>query len=180
MNAIDASTMTGAAGEHLVMSRLLSRGYIAALAPQGVPNFDIVVTSVDGTQLCAFQVKTRWDKGSDGGWHMRQKHEELTNPRIFYCFVDLGKHASNAAEIYVIPSPIVANVIRTSHATWLSNPGARGQKRNDSNIRRLLPDYTKLMGPQTPYVAGWLNRYHENWDQIASITQPAPQLEERT
>ncbi|SMO32513.1 hypothetical protein [Paracoccus laeviglucosivorans] len=177
MNAIDATTMTGAAGEHLVMSRLLSRGYIAALAPQGVPNFDIVVTSVEGTQLCAFQVKTRWDKGSDGGWHMRQKHESLRNPRIFYCFVDLGKTASASASVHVIPSATVADVVQISHATWLSKPGARGQKRNDSSIRRLLPDYERLMGPETPYRLGWLDRYLENWDQVAAIAQPAPAIE---
>jgi len=179
MNPIDATTVTGAAGEHLVMSRLLSRGYIAALAPQGVPNFDIVVTSVEGTQLCAFQVKTRWAKGSDGGWHMRQKHEDLQNPRIFYCFVDLGKDASAVPVVHVIPSQIVAEAIRSSHQTWLSNPGAHGHVRKDSNVRRLLPDYTRLMGRDTPYKAGWLDRYRENWDQIATVTRPAPQLEEQ-
>ncbi len=161
------------------MSRLLSRGYIAALAPQGVPNFDIVVTSLEGTQLCAFQVKTRWAKGSDGGWHMRQKHEELQNPNIFYCFVDLGKEPSSAPTVHVVPSQIVAKVIRESHQTWLANPGARGQSRNDSAVRRLLPDYEKLMGPETPYKKDWLEPYRENWDQIASITRPAQKAEEQ-
>ena len=39
------STLLGAAGEHYVLSQLLRRGYIAALAPIGLPNADIVVTS---------------------------------------------------------------------------------------------------------------------------------------
>lgn len=85
------SSLTGAAGEHLVMSRLLSRGYIAALAPQGVPNFDIVVTSTEGTQLCAFQVKTSWDKGADRGWHMQEKHERITADSIFHALSIWGK-----------------------------------------------------------------------------------------
>jgi hypothetical protein len=34
------STLLGAAGEHYVMAELLRRGYVAALAPQGVPNAD--------------------------------------------------------------------------------------------------------------------------------------------
>ena len=41
------STLLGAAGEHHVMAELLRPGYIAALAPQGVPNADIVVTDVE-------------------------------------------------------------------------------------------------------------------------------------
>ena len=49
------STLLGAAGEHYVMSELLRRGYIAALAPQGVPNADIVVTDVEGSRLCSIQ-----------------------------------------------------------------------------------------------------------------------------
>jgi hypothetical protein len=44
-------------GQHHVMSELLRRGYIAALAPQGVPNADIVVCNVEGTQLVSIQVK---------------------------------------------------------------------------------------------------------------------------
>ncbi len=74
---VSKSTILGAAGEHFVMSQLLRRGLIAALAPAGVPNADIVVTDDIGSRLCAVQVKTRNDKGSDGGWHMRAKHERI-------------------------------------------------------------------------------------------------------
>ena len=86
------STLLGAAGEHFVMSELLWRGYIAALAPQGVPNADIVVTDITSSHLCTIQVKTRRDLGSDGGWHMKEKHEKIRSDRLFYCLVDFGKH----------------------------------------------------------------------------------------
>jgi hypothetical protein len=43
------------------MAELLRRGYIASLAPAGVPNADIVVTDVEGGRLCSIQVKTRRD-----------------------------------------------------------------------------------------------------------------------
>ena len=61
---VSATTLTGAAGEHFVMSELLRRGMIAALAPTGVPNCDIVVTDDIGARLCAVQVKTRLGIGS--------------------------------------------------------------------------------------------------------------------
>src|ERR1039457_4680329 len=77
------STILGAAGEHYVMCQLLRGGMIAALAPTGVPNTDIVVTDQIGDRRCAIQVKTRREKGSDGGWHMKPKHEEFSSPNSF-------------------------------------------------------------------------------------------------
>jgi hypothetical protein len=36
-------------------------------------------------------VKTRRDIGSDGGWHMKAKDENIRSDQLFYCFVDFGK-----------------------------------------------------------------------------------------
>ena len=69
------TSLTGVGGEHYVLSELLRRGYIAALAPTGVPNADIVVTNMEGSRLCSIQVKSRRGVGADGGWHMSKKHE---------------------------------------------------------------------------------------------------------
>lgn len=146
------------------MFQLLSRSLIGALAPEGVPNMDIVVTSVDGKQLSSIQVKSRWAKGADGGWHMGKKHEDIVGDRLFYCFVDLGREFGSSPKTYVVPSKVVAEAVKLSHETWLNTPGLRGQKRNDSNMRRFLPDYSKMFVSQTnPYPSGWLDRYAEAW-----------------
>lgn len=110
-----ATSLLGAAGEYFIVSELLRRGYIAALAPQGVPNTDIVVTDLTGHRLCTIQVKSRLDKGSDGGWHMRPKHEDLTSERLFYCFVDFGKSVEDRPDVFIMPSHVVAHVLKTSH-----------------------------------------------------------------
>ena len=164
---VSASTLVGAAGEHHVMSQLLRRGFIAALAPTGVPNADIIVTDEIGDRLCAIQVKTRNEKGSDGGWHMKRKHEDLASERLFYAFVDLGREDDLDAQVscFLIPSAIVADVLRRSHALWLSTPGKAGQARKDSEFRRLLPDYDK-MGLAIGCGPGWLDRYRNRWDLI--------------
>jgi hypothetical protein len=73
------------------MAELLRRGYIACLVPAGVPTADIVVTDIFRANLCSIQVKSRRDIGSDGGWHMGEKHESLVVDKLFYCFVDFGK-----------------------------------------------------------------------------------------
>jgi hypothetical protein len=156
-----ATSLTGAAGEHFVMSELLRRGYIAALAPAGVPNCDIVVTDDIGDRLCAVQVKTRNSTGADGGWHMSKKHEGLNAPTLFYCFVDFGAGTASKAFTYVVPAGVVATALAETHQAWLDQPGKKGQQRKDNDLRRFLPDYSHLQMGR--YETGWLEPYREAW-----------------
>lgn len=143
------------------MSQLLRRDFIAALAPVGVPNCDIVVTDEIGDKLCAIQVKTRNNAGSDGGWHMGKKHEFLTSPTLFYCFVDFAHGKDTPPFTYVVPAAVVAKALAESHRAWLAQPGQRGQQRNDSDMRRFRPGYDHLkMGK---YETGWLEPFREAW-----------------
>ena len=164
---VSATSLTGAAGEHFVMSQRLRRGFITALAPAGVPNCDIIVTDDIGDRLCAIQVKTRNSTGADGGWHMSRKHETLTASTLFYCFVDFAVGLDCGPFTYVVPAATVARALFECHEAWLHQPGKKGQQRNDNNLRRFLPDYTHLqMGN---YEAGWADQYHEAWHLLAKI-----------
>lgn len=162
------STLTGAAGEQFVLFQLLRRGWIAALAPKGVPNADIIVTDVDGNRQCAIQVKTRRDIGSDKGWHMRKKHEEFLAETVFYAFVDIGKSENDHPITFIIPSKVVAATLKLSHQMWLDAPGKNGAKHNDNDMRRLLPDYVrgKELNPALirKIGPGWMEKYRENWE----------------
>ncbi len=109
------STLFGAAGEHYVLCQLLRQQYIAALAPQGVPNADIIVSDILGDKLCAIQVKTRNNKGADGGWHMKKKHETILSPHLFYCFVDFGDGIEDLPQCYIVPSQVVADVLKEGY-----------------------------------------------------------------
>lgn len=149
------TTLTGAAGEHLVLSKLLYLGLVAAQAPEGVRSVDILVSPNLGSTQKLIQVKSR-RSGSDGGWHMSQKHEDDRNPNLFYCFVDFEPEKPN---VYVIPSPIVADAIRNDHALWLSTPGVRGQKRRDTAMRRLKPKMASMK-------QSWIEQYLERWELI--------------
>ena len=174
---ISATSLLGAAGEHYIMCQLLRRGLIAALAPVGVPNSDIVVTDAIGEKLCAIQVKTRTEKGSDGGWHMGKKHETVSSPNLLYAFLDFGKSLIDPPTCYVVPSKQVAAAVRDSHALWLATPGKRGQKRKDSNMRRFLPNYDKV-SLDIGKGEGWLKPYLEAWHLIESGDQrPRPDLQ---
>lgn len=167
------STLVGTAGEHYVLSQLLRRGWIAAPAPDGAPNMDILITDENSKKLCAIQVKTRRDIGSDKGWHMRRKHETMIADDLFYVFVDVGKRPSDRTVSYVLPSKVVANSIRRCHQVWLATPGRNGRPHKDSDVRRLVPDNSHIR-PITAqgkavidqYRSGWLDQYRENWSVL--------------
>ena len=169
MNKI-SSTIVGAAGEYHVLSQLLRRGWVAALAPDGAPNMDILVTDEHNNKLCAIQVKTRRDIGNDKGWHMKPKHETLIVDDLFYVFVDVGKKPSDPTNCYILRSKTVADCIRLCHQVWLDTPGRGGRPHKDSSVRRLVPDYSYIK-PITEegtvvidrYRRGWLDPYRENW-----------------
>ena len=86
------SSVIGAAGEHLVLSELLKRGYVAGLAPFNVKDYDIVVLNKDGTNSFPIQVKTT--ASNKRGWIMQKKHEKPVKDLI-YCFVYLTEKLSD-------------------------------------------------------------------------------------
>jgi len=168
-----SSVIVGAAGEYHVLSQLLRRGWIAALAPDGAPNMDILVTDEGSNRLCAIQVKTRRDLGSDKGWHMKQKHEELVADDLFYIFVDVGKRPSDETKCYILPSSKVADSLKRCHDAWLESPGRNGQAHNETNMRRLKPDHLNYDPPSSEgkvaiaeYSNGWLDHYREKWSVL--------------
>jgi hypothetical protein len=161
-----ATSLTGAAGQHYVMAQLLRNGFIAALAPEGVPTADIVVTDAAGTSAYAIQVKTRREIGSDGGWHMKAKHEGMTGDKLFYVFLNFPADKEKVPDLFVLPANIVAEVLRQSHINWLKKAGKNGKPHKDNIMRRLLPDHSKhdlaeKFGP------GWLEQYRNTWDQLS-------------
>ena len=152
--------LTGAAGEHLVLSRLLARGLLAAQAPRGTRKADILVNFLDGEGHCLIQVKSR-RSGSDGGWHMQEKHEDITDSDLFYCFVNF---AVSNPEVFVIPSGTVGPALKRDHAIWLSTPGRGGKQHNPSKMRRLRPNMNGMSD-------GWIEEFRENWGLIESAGQ---------
>jgi hypothetical protein len=148
-------SLIGAAGEHLVLSRLLSNGFLAAQAPRGTRKVDILVNFIDGGEPCLIQVKSR-SKGGSKGWHMNEKHEAIRDPDLFYCFVDFEP---TSPEVFVIPASVVADVLELDHRIWLAAPGKNGQPHNATAFRRLRPDSNGVE-------QDWMEQYHEAWDQL--------------
>ena len=84
----------------------------------------------------------------------------VTSPELYYVFVDFGKSHSVAPRSWIVPAGVVADILARSHRAWLSREGKKGRKRNDSKMRRFLPDYSKHGLPESN---GWLDQYYEQW-----------------
>jgi hypothetical protein len=135
---------------------------IAALAPAGVPDADIIVSNRLGSSLAAVQVKSRNNVGK-GGWILKAKHEKIARPLLFYAFIDFGKSLSEVPKCWLVPSTLVATVIAEDHAAWLELPGREGKPHNDSDMRSLTHDHSARL-PR--YGKGWLDPYYEAWHLI--------------
>ena len=152
--------LVGAAGEHLVLSRLLAKVILASQAPRGARKADILVNPLDGGRPVLIQVKTTSGSRTRVGWHMNVKHESITDSDLFYCFVNLGE---DNPQVYVIPAKVVAKVIKSGHETWLSTPGSKGQKHNETDMRR-ISNSPRLENKYAP--DGWMDKYLENWELL--------------
>lgn len=164
------SSLLGAAGEHYVMSQLLRRGFIAALAPVGVPMADIIITDDAGNSAAALQVEARRELGSDGGWHMKAKHEDVRGTSLFYVFLSFPKDASSLPDAFVAPAVVVGHALYTAHRAWLARPGRGGKPRKDGEMRRFLPDYSRE-GLHEAHGAGWLEQYRDAWELLRVIEE---------
>ena len=149
------TTLTGAAGEHLVLSRLLQRGVLAAQAPRGSRKVDILINFLDQREPVLLQVKAR-QYGPDGGWHMSEKHETAGDDDVFFCFVDFEPEHPR---VFVVPSQVVAESVKLDHATWLATPGKDGRPHRSTTMRRIKP---KMLGRDE----GWIDEYEEAWHLI--------------
>ena len=151
-------SLVGAAGEHVVLSRLLARDLLASQAPRGTRKADVLLNPLDGGKPRLIQVKTRTADGGSLGWHMGLKHESISEKDLFYAFVNLEL---NNSQVWVIPSKVVAKVVTDSHAEWLRTPGKNGQKHNETDMRRIKNDYGPAFKTIKP---GWMDKYLEAWD----------------
>jgi len=115
------------------------------------------------------QVKTR-SRGVDGGWHMKKKHEDLISPLLWYVFVAMEPASPTC---HVIPSEVVANVVRVAHETWMATPGNKGQAHKDTDMRRVRPKYPF---PMKEFSDGWMDQHLERWDLLRTSQHQESQI----
>ncbi len=152
--------LTSAAGEHLVLSRLLRREILASLAPRNTPTADILVNPLDGRKAKLIQVKTTSAGKGQLGWKMEDKHMQVKSQNLLYCFVDFR---SNPERVFVVPAKKVAEVLIAVDKAWMKKPKKDGSKREKNMWRMIKPSFY-VNTKEAP--DGWMNKYLEKWDQI--------------
>ena len=134
--------LSGVAGEYFVAGELTRLGFIASITLRNTRGIDIVVTNSDASKSVGIQVKT--NQNTLKKWVLRSKSETLFSDSLFYVFVNLNGTAAQPT-YHVVPSKIVADHCRTSHAEWLATPGRKGQIHNDSDMRNFADHHDKYL-----------------------------------
>lgn len=144
-----------------MLSQLLIRGYLAAPAPVGTPDVDLLVTGETGETFARVQVKTRSAAyGRLKAWTMSPRHEQLVDDRMFYALVDFEQQPT---AVYVVPSAVVAQVISTASRLYQSTPGPRVAQRKPNRFRQIEQGY----GPDMPdFQVGWMEPYRDRFDLL--------------
>lgn len=154
------TSLIGAAGEHLVISRLLRRGILASQSPFNASRYDILVNSKKKKTPVLIQVKTT--SQSKSNWQMKPEDAENSDRNFYYCFVDLS---SKPEKVYVIPSKKVCEVLVEADKAWMAKPRKDGAKKGEHK-RRMLKNEFILDIKSAP--DGWMNKYLEKWEVFES------------
>ncbi|MCK6593649.1 MAG: hypothetical protein L6Q33_00450 [Bacteriovoracaceae bacterium] len=135
--------ISGIAGEYFVAAELSRLGFIASLTLKNTQGIDILVSTRETDKSFAIQVKTTQGKKKE--WMLNEKSENLKGKNFLYVFVRL-KELGELPEFHIVPSKIVAKNIKEDHQNWLSTLGKKGQKRNDSKMRKFRDYEDKYLG----------------------------------
>jgi len=133
---------TGVAGEYFVAAELSRRGYLASITLKNTRGIDILVSNAEATKTIGIQVKTT--QINKKAWMLNYKAENYYADNLFYVFVNLNG-IGKLPEYFIVPSKIVSDYITKSHKDWLNTPGKKGQKHNDSTMRKFEDKYNRYL-----------------------------------
>lgn len=149
-------TLIGNAGEYAVMSELLKRGVIAALAPRNAPAFDILATY--GTQTVRIRVKTKSSDTDSWQWVAKKDgaiFRELGETGDFLVLVNLEEE-NVRNRYFVVPTTLVNMWLQADFENWLQTPGKGGRPHSPENTKRQL-SYRAFKDRLEPYEDAWKN-----------------------
>jgi hypothetical protein len=122
INDADQQHMTGInsnsvslAGEFAVLSQLALKGYDANMTLGRTKGVDILVSNPQTGR-------------------MLKKHEEMQDPDLFYCFVNISEDTKKF-RFFIVPSRIVADYVSKQHKLWLDEDATRSRENTIRTFR---------------------------------------------
>jgi len=160
-------TITGNAGEYLVVGELLRRDIIAAPAPRNTPGFDVLATN--GMNALNIRVKTKTKASDSWVWICKKDRAifmNLSDKSDFTVLVDL-KGVETSPEYYIIPTAKLNQKLKDIFEHWLKSPPRRGNKPHDPNnkMRRIGASIAQKE---------WLSQWRGAWPLILSELWTTP------
>ena len=158
------STNIGIAGEFYVLAQLAQRGFVASFTLANTKGIDILVINPSLNYFVKLEVKTtNKPPGKERtfcpdpvyAWPMSEKHETISDPRTFYCFVVLQGH-STLPLFFIVPSSYVAEYVREQHRYWVRT---RAEPPDPSNKMRRF-----RIHPSDPL------GFKDNWQLLAGVS----------
>jgi hypothetical protein len=123
-----------------VLSQLALRGYDANMTLGRTKGVDILVSDPSSSRMLRLEVKTNYRRSirSAGGnsrllgkfvsaWMMGRKHEQMKDPNLFYCFVNIIEDTKQF-RFYIVPSAVVADYVRAQHQLWLNDQSSHSRE----------------------------------------------------
>lgn len=161
----------GIAGEHAVLSQLALHGFNAGMTLGQTKNIDILVHDPENGARYELEVKTNLEARKKPSkspifgrfvtdWQMTAKHENISSPSLFYCFVHINYCPGNdtpTIRFFIVPSSVVSSYVRKQHALWLSDD----PKRNNTDRRLFRIGLTNET--PVPLPAPLASNYENNW-----------------
>ncbi len=124
----------GIAGEFYIAYMLAKHGFKVNVSLGRTEGFDLFVKNPSGTNL-NMSVKTTYSSKSKRIM-MNEKAETLIDDYLYYAFVRLNM-LDGVPEFWIIPSKVVAKVIKISHEIWWNTRKRNGIPYQDTKSRRL-------------------------------------------
>lgn len=125
---------TSISGEYYMAHILAKYGFKVSMTLGRMEGFDLFVQNPKGINI-TISVKTRYSsKAKD--IVLNKKVETLIDESLFYAFVRLNM-PDGVPEFWIVPSTIVAPVIKEAYKIWKDTPGRGGKPHGDTNMRTL-------------------------------------------
>jgi hypothetical protein len=145
MTGINSNSVS-LAGEFAVLSQLALKGYDANMTLGRTKGVDILVSNPQTGRMLKLEVKTNFRSSRSAGgnarlfgkfmsaWMMNKKHEEMRDPDLFYCFVNISEDTKKF-RFFIVPSRIVADYVSKQHKLWLDEDATRSRENTIRTFR---------------------------------------------
>ncbi|MFW9971908.1 MAG: hypothetical protein ACFFDF_17095 [Candidatus Odinarchaeota archaeon] len=122
----------GISGEFYIAYILAKNGFKVNVSLGRTEGFDLFLQNPLGTNITV-SVKTTFSNTAKK-IVMTEKAETLIDDYLYYAFVRLNA-PDGVPDFWIVPSKIVAEVIKQNHQSWLKETSKNGKPHKDSKMR---------------------------------------------